>query len=133
MRFQRRPVPDIEHVEEILGGVGTNHIRSITHSPWTATDSLTQGGVDSFSGFVVQALIVVLAGLFGKLDLIPEDASADVDWVMLLVIVLIALVISVVIWRRVSAIQEEVLPLDRLDDLFDLDTGCVAPINGGEQ
>jgi len=76
----------------------------------SATDAVTQGGVDSFTGFVVQAVILLLAVIFGDLHLLPDDAASDVDWVTVIVVVLIAVVISVVMWRRVSALREKVLP-----------------------
>jgi uncharacterized protein (TIRG00374 family) len=74
------------------------------------TDAVTQGGVDSFSGFIIQALILVLAAVFGNLDLIPSGTSADIDWAMVIGVLLIAVVISVVMWRRVTAIREKILP-----------------------
>jgi uncharacterized protein (TIRG00374 family) len=76
----------------------------------SSTDAVTQGGVDSFTGFVVQATILLLAAIFGNVDLIPEDASADINWVMVIGIVLIAVVVSVVMWRRIPAIREKILP-----------------------
>jgi len=103
----------IKFVQLAVGGAAgrmATNIAFLRKFGVSATDSVTQGGVDSFSGFVIQASILVLAGLFGNLDLIPDDATADVDWLMLSAIVLIALVLSVVIWRRVPVIREKVLP-----------------------
>jgi uncharacterized protein (TIRG00374 family) len=103
----------IKFVQLAVGGAAgrmATNIAFLRKFGVSATDSVTQGGVDSFSGFVIQALILVLAGVFGNLDLIPDDATSDVDWLMLIAIVLIAVVLSVVIWRRVPVIREKVLP-----------------------
>lgn len=103
----------IKFVQLAVGGAAgrmATNIAFLRRFGVSATDSVTQGGVDSFSGFVVQAAILILAVIFGNVDLIPDDAFADIDWAMLLIILLIAVVVSVVIWRRVSAIREKVLP-----------------------
>jgi len=103
----------IKFVQLAVGGAAgrmATNIAFLRKFGVSATDSVTQGGVDSFSGFVIQALILLLAGVFGNLDLIPDDATVDIDWLTLIVVILLAVVISVVIWRRVSAIQEKVLP-----------------------
>jgi len=103
----------IKFVQLAVGGAAgrmATNIAFLRKFGVSATDSVTQGGVDSFSGFVVQAVILLLAVIFGDLNLIPDDAAADVDWVMVIVVVLIAVVVSVVMWRRVSAIREKVLP-----------------------
>jgi uncharacterized protein (TIRG00374 family) len=103
----------IKFVQLAVGGAAgrmATNIAFLRKFGVSVTDSVTQGGVDSFSGFVIQVAILVLAAVFGNLDLIPDDTSADVNWLMLITIVLIAGVISVVIWRRVSAIREKILP-----------------------
>ena len=75
-----------------------------------ATDAVTQGGVDSLAGFIIQITILVLAIVFGNVDLLPEDLSFDVDWLLVLGLVVFAVVISALMLRFVPAIRERVLP-----------------------
>ena len=74
------------------------------------TVSITQGAMDSFAGFFVEASILVLALLSGNYDLGLEFESEDVSWgIVILVVILIALVV-VALFRRVERLRERVLP-----------------------
>ncbi|MEA2057770.1 MAG: lysylphosphatidylglycerol synthase transmembrane domain-containing protein, partial [Actinomycetota bacterium] len=88
----------------------------------SAAASVTQGGVDSLTGFLIQAVILVLAVLFGNVDLIPDDATVDIDWALVLGLLLFAIVVSAVMLRFVPAIRNRVVPPARQmwDGLRDL-------------
>jgi len=75
-----------------------------------ATDAVTQGGVDSLAGFIIQISILLVAIVFGNVDLIPDDATIDINWLMVIGLVLFAVVVSALMLRFVPAIRERVLP-----------------------
>lgn len=77
--------------------------------------SVTKGALDSFSGFIVQAVILVIAFLTGALTL-PQSSSnssssssSSGSWVMIAVVVLLA-VATVVVVLRVKKIHDRVVP-----------------------
>lgn len=75
-----------------------------------ATDAVTQGGVDSLAGFIIQITILLLAIVVGNVDLIPDDATIDINWLMVIGLVLFAVIVSALMLRFVPAIRERVLP-----------------------
>jgi len=75
-----------------------------------ATDAVTQGGVDSLTGFFVQAVIILVAILFGGVTLIPDDVSIDVPWLMIVVIVGAAIAGSVLMVVFIPALRKRVVP-----------------------
>jgi len=72
--------------------------------------SVTQGGVDSLTGFLIQSVILIAALVFGNVDLIPDDAALDIDWVLVLGLLLFAIVVSGLMIRFVPAIRTKVVP-----------------------
>jgi uncharacterized protein (TIRG00374 family) len=76
----------------------------------SATDSVTQGGVDSLSGFLIQSVILIAAILFGDVHLKPDDTTIDIDWALVLGLLLFAVVVSVLMLRFVPAIRKRVIP-----------------------
>jgi uncharacterized membrane protein YbhN (UPF0104 family)/tRNA A-37 threonylcarbamoyl transferase component Bud32 len=72
--------------------------------------SVTQGGVDSLTGFLIQSIILVAALVFGNVDLVPDDTNLDVDWVLILGLLLFAIVVSALMVRFVPAIRNKVIP-----------------------
>ncbi|MCL1602099.1 MAG: flippase-like domain-containing protein [Actinomycetia bacterium] len=76
----------------------------------SAAASVTQGGVDSLTGFIIQIAILVLAIVFGNFDLIPDDASVDIEWVLVLGLLLFAIIVSALMFRFVPAIRNKVIP-----------------------
>ena len=76
----------------------------------SAAASVTQGGVDSLTGFLIQSVILMAAILFGNVDLIPDDTTVDVDWALVLGLLLFAIVVSAVMLRFVPAIRNRVIP-----------------------
>jgi uncharacterized protein (TIRG00374 family) len=76
----------------------------------SAAAAVTQGGVDSLTGFLIQSVILVMAILFGNVELKPDDASVEVDWVLILGLLLFGVVVSGLMLRFVPAIRDKVLP-----------------------
>jgi uncharacterized protein (TIRG00374 family) len=72
--------------------------------------AVTQGGVDSLTGFIIQITILVLAIAFGNFNLIPDDANADIEWMLVLGLFLFAIIISALMLRFVPAIRNKVIP-----------------------
>lgn len=106
----------IKFVQLAVGGAAGRMATNITflrRFGADPTDAVTQGGVDSFSGFVVQAVILLLPAVFGNVDILPDNAVADIDWLMLLGITLFAIFVSVIVWRRVAVIREKIVPAVR--------------------
>jgi uncharacterized protein (TIRG00374 family) len=75
-----------------------------------ATTAVTQGGVDSLTGFLIQSVILVTAILFGNIDLIPDGTTVDIDWALVLGLLLFAIAISAIMIRFVPAIRNKVIP-----------------------
>ena len=73
-------------------------------------DAVTQGGVDSFTGFLIQAFIILVAVLFGSVDLIPDDASVDINWAMVLALIAFVVVVSALMFRFIPAIRTHIVP-----------------------
>lgn len=75
------------------------------------TESVTQGAIDSFSGFLVEVSILVLVFLAGGLDLGIDFESGEVSWgIVILVVVGIAL-LTMAAFRRIRRLRERVLPV----------------------
>ncbi len=75
------------------------------------TESVTQGAIDSFSGFLVEASILILAFLAGGFDLGVSLESGDVSWgIVILVVAGIALITVAAFWR-IRRLREKVLPV----------------------
>jgi len=72
--------------------------------------SVTQGGVDSLTGFLIQSVILITALVFGNVDLIPDDTTLDIDWAVVLGLLLFAIVVSGLMIRFVPAIRSKVAP-----------------------
>ena len=103
----------IKFIQLAIGGAAGRMATNVTYLRKfgvNATDAITQGGVDSLAGFIIQITILVLAIVFGNFDLIPEEVSLDLDWVLVLVLVIFAVVVSALMLRFVPAIRERVLP-----------------------
>ena len=74
------------------------------------TASITQGALDSLSGFTVEATILIIGLLATDVDFGLDLGTGDVRWgVVLLVVAVLALVV-VGLLRRVQRLRERVLP-----------------------
>ena len=76
----------------------------------SATASVTQGGVDSLTGFLIQSVILVAAIVIGNVDLIPDDVTVDVEWALVLGLLVFAVASSALMLRFVPAVRNRVIP-----------------------
>lgn len=76
----------------------------------SAAASVTQGGVDSLTGFLIQSVILLTALLIGNVDLIPSGGGLDIEWALVLGLILFAIVVSALMLRFVPAIRNKVIP-----------------------
>ena len=103
----------IKFIQLAIGGAAGRMATNVTYLRKfgvNATDAVTQGGVDSLAGFIIQVIILLLAILVGNVDLIPDDATVDIDWVVVVGAVLFAVIVSALMLRFVPAIRERVIP-----------------------
>ncbi|WP_404388675.1 lysylphosphatidylglycerol synthase domain-containing protein [Humibacillus xanthopallidus] len=76
--------------------------------------AVTQGGIDGLSGFIAQLVILVVAFATGTVVFDVSGASAaEVDWQLLLAIVLLLAVVALVALWRVRRLRDRVLPVLR--------------------
>lgn len=75
--------------------------------------AIAQGAIDGFSGFLVQAVILIVVLITGDVDLGLEIDPSDIPWLLVLgVIAGIALLVVLIVWR-VRKIRERVAPIIR--------------------
>jgi uncharacterized protein (TIRG00374 family) len=92
----------------VAGRVATN-IAYLRKFGVPTTLAISQGPVDSLSGFMLQVVILGAALIFGDYTISALDAPDANWWLILLVVVLVvAVVIGVVLW--VKRIREKVVP-----------------------
>jgi uncharacterized protein (TIRG00374 family) len=73
--------------------------------------ALAQGAIDGFSGFLVQAVILILILLVGDVDLGLDMDTEDIPWLLILglaALVVIGVVIAVV---RIRKLRDKVVPV----------------------
>ena len=75
--------------------------------------AVAQGAIDGFSGFLVQAIILVIVLLTGDVDLGLEIDPSDVPWLLLLGIIAVLILIVVTVLWRVRSVRERVGPILR--------------------
>jgi uncharacterized protein (TIRG00374 family) len=75
----------------------------------SVTAALTQGAIDGFSGFVVQAVILVLIFLTGDISLSIDTST--VPWLLILGIVVLIIVGAVITVLRVQKLRDRIVPL----------------------
>jgi len=75
----------------------------------SVTSAVAQGAIDGISGFLVQAVILILAFLTGDVDLDIEPAN--VSWLLVLGIIALIVVGVVVAILRIEALRERVVPV----------------------
>ncbi len=74
--------------------------------------AVTQGGIDGFSGFIVQAALLVPALATGAVSFnVTATSTSDVDWALVLAIVVVLAVATVLAVWRVKRLHERVLPV----------------------
>jgi len=77
----------------------------------SVTVALAQGAIDGFSGFLVQAAILIVVLLTGNVDLGLEIDPSDVPWLIILAIVVGLIGLAVVVILRVEKLREKVVPI----------------------
>ena len=103
----------IKFIQLAIGGAAGRLATNVTYLRKfgiPTTDAVTQGGVDSLTGFFIQAFIILAAILFGSADLIPDDASLDINWAMVLGLLLFAVVVSALMFRFIPAVRDHLVP-----------------------
>ena len=73
------------------------------------TVALTQGAIDGVSGFVVEAMILVIAFIASPISL--DLDTSEIRWGLILLIVVLLIVGTVVAILRVARLREKVLPV----------------------
>jgi uncharacterized protein (TIRG00374 family) len=77
----------------------------------SVTAAVVQGSIDGFTGFLVQAAILILLLVFGTVDLGLQIDSSDVPWLLILgVVALVAIGVVVAIFR-IAKLRERVVPV----------------------
>jgi uncharacterized protein (TIRG00374 family) len=77
----------------------------------TVPVALVQGSIDGFSGFLVQAAILILVLVFGDVDLGLDIDPAEVPWLLILGLVALVLIGLVVAVLRIKKLRERVGPI----------------------
>lgn len=77
----------------------------------TVTVALTQGAIDGFSGFLVQAGILLVLLLTGDVSLATDINASSVPWLLILGVLTLLIVVVVVVVLKVQSIRERVVPV----------------------
>ncbi len=85
------------------------------------TIAVTQGALDGVAGFAVEALILLVAFIAADIEL--EIDTADVNWGLILLIVVVIVVGSLIAITRIAKLRETVVPVIR--DAWDLLMGIL--------
>jgi len=103
----------IKFIQLAIGGAAgrmATNIAYLRKFGISTTDAVTQGAVDSLTGFFIQILIILAAIILGGLQLIPDDASADINWALIIGLLVFAVVVSALVLRFVRPVRERILP-----------------------
>ncbi len=77
----------------------------------SVTAAVAQGAIDGFSGFLVQAAILIIVLLTGDVDLGLQTDTGDVPWLLLLGGVALVLAVLVVVILRVRKLHDRIVPV----------------------
>ncbi len=97
-------------IPSAAGRVAMNTV-FLTKFGLTVPVALVQGSIDGFSGFLVQAAILVLLLLFGDIDLGIGIDPADVPWLLILGVVGLVAVGLVVTVLKIKKLRDRVVPV----------------------
>ncbi|HEY5890059.1 MAG TPA: lysylphosphatidylglycerol synthase transmembrane domain-containing protein [Acidimicrobiia bacterium] len=75
----------------------------------SVTSALTQGAIDGFSGFIVQALILLFVFLTGDVSLNIDTSS--IPWLLILGIVVLIIIGAVITILRVQKLRDRIVPI----------------------
>jgi uncharacterized protein (TIRG00374 family) len=95
-------------VPSAAGRIATNvaYLRKFGLTPAAA---VTQGALDSFTMFIVQVVILVVAFLFGDVNFGFSAPSSGDNWGMILLIVLGVVVVGIIVMLSVKKVRDQVL------------------------
>jgi uncharacterized protein (TIRG00374 family) len=79
----------------------------------SVTVAVAQGAIDGFSGFLVQAAIMLIVLLTGDVDLGLNIDTSEVPWLVILVVLLVVVALVVLLFLRVRKLREKVAPILR--------------------
>jgi len=79
----------------------------------SVTVAVAQGAIDGFSGFLVQAAILILVLVVGDVDLHLDIDTSDVPWLLLLGVLTLLVIGVVTAVYRIRALRERILPVLR--------------------
>ena len=77
----------------------------------SVTTAVVQGSIDGFTGFLVQAAILIVLLVFGDVDLGLHIDASDVPWLLILGIVALIAIGVVVAILRIKKLRERVVPV----------------------
>ena len=77
----------------------------------SVTTAVVQGSIDGFTGFLVQAAILVILLVFGDVDLGLNIDASDVPWLLILGIVALVAIGVVIAIFRIKKLRERVVPV----------------------
>jgi uncharacterized protein (TIRG00374 family) len=77
----------------------------------SVTVALAQGAIDGFSGFLVQAAILLIVFFTGDFDLGFDVDTSGIPWLLILGIIAAVVVVAVVLVLRIQKIREKVVPV----------------------
>ena len=77
----------------------------------TVPVALVQGSIDGFSGFLVQAAILILVLVVGDVDLGLDIDPAEVPWLLILGVVTLVAIGLVVAVLKIKVLRERVVPV----------------------
>lgn len=77
----------------------------------SVTTAVAQGAIDGFSGFLVQAAILILALVAGDVDLNLDIDTSDVPWLLILGIAALVVIGVVIAVYRIRALRERIVPV----------------------
>ena len=92
------------------GRIGTN-IAYLSKFGLTPTAAVTQGAVDSFSSFIVQAVILLVAFAFGDVNFGFSTESSGENWGLVLLVAVAVVVAGVIVVVVVKPLRTRVLKI----------------------
>ncbi len=75
------------------------------------TTAVTQGAIDGFSGFLVQAAILLVVWLTGGVDLGFDVDASDVPWLLVIGVLLLVVAGTIIAVLRIEKLRSRVVPV----------------------
>jgi uncharacterized membrane protein YbhN (UPF0104 family) len=103
----------IKFIQLAIGGAAgrmATNIAYLRKFGVSTTDSVTQGAVDSLTGFFIQILIILAAVVFGGIQLLPDDAALDLNWALIIGLIVFAVLVSALMVWFIRPVRERIVP-----------------------